>query len=156
MVHNRFGGVDLDDTPTSNKSGHPLGTVVNAANNQQYIHVGAIAAISQYDAVAVSEDGSARPLTSALALVGHRIGFAQQAFASGDNGWVALKGSDIKVTLAADCAADTALYISGAAGVLDDSGTAAVQIRGVVAVVAATSVATAREIIATWPMVNTP
>lgn len=147
-------GVNVTDTPATNTSQHALGTCVMGVDGTEFIYVLAGAAVTQYDAVGVDEDFSATALTKAAADDGHQIGFAQVAFASGDYGWVAKKGANISVRLAASCAADVPLYTTSTAGVLDDAASSQTKIDGVVAV-AAIATAGESEIIATHPKSTT-
>jgi hypothetical protein len=147
-------GVNITDTPTTNTSQHALGTCVTGVDGTEFVYVLAGGAITQYDAVGIDEDFSATALTKAAADDGHNIGFAQVAFTSGDYGWVAKKGTNISVRLAASCAADVPLYTTATAGVLDDASTSQTKIDGVVAV-AAVVTAGESEVVATYPKSTT-
>lgn len=129
---------------------YPLGMVVTAQNGTRYMRVHASAAIVKFDAVGISENFEAAPLTKDMADDGWFIGFAQVAAADNDFLWVAMSGSDIGCNLLINCAADVALYTSGTAGKLDDTTTSQTKIEGVVAVSTITA-ATSAEIIATSP-----
>ena len=149
-------GVDISATPSANDSGIALGTRVLATDGQEYLYVLAGSAITQYDCVGVDEKYTANPLTKAIADDGWIIGFAQVAFASGDYGWVATKGSNINSRVAGSCAADVTLYTTATAGVLDDTSTSQTNIDGVVCVASNGTTATASvEVIATWPRSTT-
>lgn len=134
-----------------------LGQLGEGADATRWVYVQASGAITQYNAVAIDEDYTARSVTSALAGAGHRPGFAQVAFADNEYGWVALSGSNIKVRAASSCAADCLLYVGTtglSAGVVDDASlTGRVTLQGVVLVSAnASSTTTALEIIANAPL----
>lgn len=151
-------GIDITATPagtgTSNDEGNefPLGTRVAFTDGQEYIFVHASGAITQYDWVAIDENYEAAAGTKALADDGHLVGFAQVAFADNDFGWVATRGSNISVRVAASCAVDVTLYTTSTAGVLDDTSASQTAINGVVLVEATTtSGVAAHEIIATNP-----
>lgn len=150
-------GVNLATTTagtTTDGEGAPfsLGTVAAATDGQEYIFVQAGEAIDQYNYVCIDENFQAVKGTKALVDVGHKIAFAQVAFADNDFGWVATRGSNMSCLLAASCAPDVALYTSGTAGVLDDSSTSQTKVDGVVAVsTAGTASTNAVEVIATWP-----
>ena len=110
------------------------------------------AAITQYYTVAIDEDFQIVHLTTALAAAGHNIGFAQNAFADNDFGWVCIHApGNITIRAAASCAADVQLYTTATAGVLDDTSAGVNLIRGVVLVAAATNTASSREAIAAYP-----
>ena len=151
-------GVDLAATKAGTGSSydqggeHPLGMRVTGPDGTEWMYVHASGAITQYDAVGIDENYEAAALTKAIADDGHTVGFAQVAFADNAFGWVALRGSNINVRLAASCAADVSLYTTSVAGVLDDTSASQTKINGVTAVVAATAGVTARELIAsTYP-----
>lgn len=160
FVTNGIIGIDLTDTPagtTTDGYGAPLGlgTRVFGSDGTEWVYVQASGALTQYDCVLINEDYQAASATTTLATEasgdsGNLIGFAQVAFADNDFGWVAVKGANIQCRLALSCAADTMLYTTGTAGVLDDS-SAGVLINGVVAVTGVTAAA-ASEIIASNPV----
>lgn len=125
-------GVNYADTPTSPQ--FALGTLDEGEDGTLWVYVQANGAIGQYDAVAIDEDYQAAKLTKSLADAGQRLGVAQSAFADNDYGWVALRGSNIKVNALTSCAADTALYTSATAGSLDDDSTSQTAITGIVIV----------------------
>lgn len=143
-------GVDFTATPTS--PDFAVGTRCMGADGTEWVYVQASGAITQYYTVAIDENYQAAHLTTALNGAGHMIGFAQSAFADNDYGWIAVRGSNIKATVAASCAADARLYTTTTAGVLDDaSASAAARVYGVVAVTGAATNATAVEVIASFP-----
>ena len=150
-------GVDLTakvtGTGTSYDQGNDfvLGTLVEATDGQQYVYVHASAAITQYDAVGVDENFEAAPLTAAMAGDGWMVGVAQVAFSDNDFGWVAIRGHNLSCNLLTLCAADVGLRTSGTAGKLDDA-TSGTALRGIVAVSANTTTATAAfEVLLTYP-----
>jgi hypothetical protein len=145
-------GVDFTATPTT--AGFDLGTRVLGSDGTEWVYVQASGAITQYDAVGIDENYQAAALTKAIADDGHQIGFAQVAFTDNDYGWVATRGSNISVRVAASCAADVALYTTATAGVLDDTSTSQTNIDGVVAV-AAVATAGETEVIASFPRSTT-
>ncbi len=131
-------GVDVTATPagtgTSSNEGNDfaVGTVVTAKDNQEWMKVHAATVITQFDAVGIDENYEASALTKAMADDGWAVGFAQVAFADNDFGWVAIKGSNINVRVAASCAADVSLYTTSTAGVLDDTSASQTLITGIV------------------------
>lgn len=144
-------------TTTSTDAKFPVGTMADGSDGTRWIYVKATGAITAYDVVAIDENYEAAAVTSALAGAGHRPGFAQNAFADDEYGWVALSGANISVRAASSCAADALLYVGTtglSAGVVDDaSATGRVTLQGVVLVTAnASSTTTALEIIATNPI----
>lgn len=140
------------DTTDGNGAEFKLGHSVTATDGQEWVYVQAGGAVTQYDAVAIDENFQAVALTSALALAGHNVGFAQLALDDNDFGWVATQArGNITCRIAGSCAADVQLYTSATAGVLDDT-SAGVLIRGVVAITTnSTTAAATSEIIAANP-----
>lgn len=114
---------------------YALGSRATGSDGSKFIYVQAGAAVAQYQAVAIDELGQAALLTSALALDGHRIGFAQAAFDDNDMGWVLLdsgQGNTYKVGVLSACDSDVKLMTSGTAGYLDDAYTTFIPLGGVV------------------------
>lgn len=157
-------GIDLTATTagtTTDGAGakFALGKKVVGSDGTEWVYVQAGGAITAYDCVAIDENYQAIPVTSAAADDGHIPGFAQNAFSDNDFGWVATKGTNIKVRAASSCAADVPLRVGNtgiSAGVVDDgSVTGRVNLVGVVLVTANPSATTsAYEIIATNPYFN--
>ena len=148
-------GVKLYEVATAAK--FDVGTKVNGTDNTEWVYVQASGAITAYDVVAIDEDYTARAVSSALAGAGHAPGFAQQAFADDEYGWVAVSGANILVRAASSCTADALLYVGTTGlsnGVVDDaSASGRVTLQGVVLVTANTSsTTTALECIAKSPI----
>lgn len=142
---------DVTDTVAS----HALGTIVHGDNGTEWVYVKASGAITQYDCVGINEDYDAFAITRTLSGESDRIGFAQVAFAASDYGWVALRGTQIKVRVKASCAADAQLWTTASAGVLDDAtNTGAEKIDGLVLEDAASNATQAEFIKASWPHVR--
>lgn len=143
---------------TTTTKEHALGTMAEGSDGTKWIYVVSSGAITQYQAVGINEDYDAYSLTRTLAAQSDQVGFAQVAFGSGEYGWVAIKGSNIKVRVKASCLADAQLYTTASAGVLDDaSSTSALKIDGVVLVSSAGTAATGAagiEIKAAWPAIR--
>jgi hypothetical protein len=122
-------GAALLATPTTNQTGHPLNSLYEDERGNTWMYVQAAAAVAAGEWVAVNPAGSAALLTKALADAGRKIGVAQVAFASGDFGWVLIKGVGIARGLA-NYVADAAAYTSATAGAVDDDPTAQTKILG--------------------------
>lgn len=159
-------GVNFTDEASSSglsdgKAPFPFarGTTMKGVDNTEWVAVQHTSAISQYAAVGIDENFAAAPLTKAMADDGWFLGFAQTARTKGKRGWVALRGSNIKVLCRKAAAADTTLYTTATAGVLDDLASGQTNLDGIVAVTAASASATstgqALELIATWPRSTT-
>lgn len=128
-----------------------LGERHSGSDNSEWVFVQAGGAITQYDCVTIDENYQAVAAATTATVAGHMVGFAQVAFTDNQFGWVALNGSNITCRIAGSCAADVQLYLSGTAGVLDDTSTG-VLIRGVTAVTTnSTTAASTSEIIAMNP-----
>lgn len=135
-------GVDLTSTfagtGTSNDEGSPFTVGERALGNDgtEWMYVHAATAITQYDAVGVDENYEASALTKAMADDGWQVGFAQIAASDNDFFWLCMGGSNVKVRVAASCAADVSLYTTATAGVLDDTSGSQTVVNGVTAVTA--------------------
>lgn len=131
-----------------------LGTMATGTDGSIWQYVQAGEAIGNGMCVAIDENFQAKKVTATLARAGHGIGFAQQAFADNDLGWVVVHGpGNINMHLASACAADVQLYTTATAGVVDDTATSTMALlRGCVAVVAASTTSLSiREGIAVYP-----
>lgn len=152
-------GVDITATPTSNSTGHQLGTHVSGNDNTEWVYVQAGEALTQYDCVAIDEDFTAKAMTKAQIDDGFNVGFAQVAFTSGDYGWVAVRGSNINCRVQPGTTADGALYIGiNSAGVLDTNSSGGTNIDGVTCVAAGDSAGgsiSSVEVLATYPRSTT-
>lgn len=135
-----------------------LGQVVQGTDGTEWMYCVASGAVTAYQAVGINEDYDTYGLTTALAAQSDRVGFAQFAMSSGQYGFVAVKGSNIKVRTKASCAADSQLWTTASAGVLDDATAAgAYKIDGVVCVAAAGTAANGAagiEVKASWPAIR--
>lgn len=143
--------------PTTAKE-HALGTVATGTDGTEWVYCVSSGAITQFQAVGINEDYDAYSLTSTLAAQSDKIGFAQVAFAAGEYGWIATRGSNIKVRTKASALADTQLWTTASAGVLDDATAAgAFKIDGVVLVSSASTAANGAagiEVKASWPAIR--
>lgn len=123
-------GANVSDTPSTNDSGHALGTRYTDQRGYEYLYVHANGAIGQYDAVVVDEAFEAYAITAALATDHPTVGVAQVAFADNDYGWVLTRGVG-EVNALTSCAAEVQLYTSGTAGSLDDADASQVAVIGI-------------------------
>ena len=143
---------------TSTTKEHALGTVATGSDGTEWVYCVSSGAITIYQAVGINEDYDAYSLTSALSAQSDKVGFAQVAFAAGEYGWVATRGTNIKVRTKASAAADTQLWTTASAGVLDDATAASAQkIDGIVLVAAAGTAANGAagiEVKASWPAIR--
>jgi hypothetical protein len=105
-----------------------LGTIVQGNNASEWMYVVAGANIAQYNCVAVQFEGTASPVTTALARAGHTIGIAQNAILSGDYGWVAVNGANLRVSTLAAEGVGVTLYTTDTAGTLADATASASQV----------------------------
>lgn len=149
-------GPRLTDTTTT--ADYKLGQRVQGTDGTEWVYCVSSGAITQYQAVGINEDFDAYSLTSTLAAQSDAIGFAQNAFAAGEYGWVAVRGTNIKVRTKASAVADTQLWTTASAGVLDDATAAgALKIDGVVLVSSASTAANGAagiEVKAAWPAIR--
>lgn len=147
-------GTEVTQTQTAAEGeAFAVGTHVLGSDETEFVYIECTGAIAQFDCVAIDEDHNALPITNALAAAGHGIGFAQIAIALGEFGWVATRGSNISVTVAASAAKDVQIYTTATAGSLDDTATStATLLRGVVlATTNGTASTTSVEVRAVFP-----
>lgn len=142
---------------TTSDAKFALGTRSEGDNGSTWVYVQASGAIDQYDYVTIDESFQATAGAKTAVDAGHRIGFAQVAFADNEYGWVALNGaSGLKVNAKGACAADIKLYTSAVAGTLDDALTSQSLINGVVLTTAVATATGARGILATYVFADAP
>lgn len=122
------------------------GTTTDTSDGGQYVMVRATSTIAQYDACIIIATSSATgesigcvPVTTTNALTSQRLAFAQTAITSGDYGWVATRGHDLRVKCLIACQPAVPLYTTATAGSLDDAVVTAGYCLGVVIMSSATS-----------------
>lgn len=121
------------------------GTIGRGNNGTEWMYVKASgAAIAQYYVAAINNSFGAAPVSSTTAGQGYKPGIAQVSIASGEYGWVAVRGGgDLKVKTAASTVKDSLLYVGttgNSAGVVGStSATGRVALNGVVTVQTAAS-----------------
>lgn len=119
-----------------------LGTRALGAYGTEWVYCIASGAITAYQLVGINEDYDAFPMTSALSVQSDMLGFAQYAIASSAYAWIPVRGANIKVRTKASAVADTQLWTTASAGVVDDATAAgALKIDGVVLVSSASTAA---------------
>jgi hypothetical protein len=123
-----------------------VGTVVVASDGGEYVMIKATSTIAQFDAVIIINTSSATgasigcvPVTTTNAATGQTLAVAQTAIASGDFGWVATKGHDLRVKTLISCQPAVPLCTTGTAGSLDDAMVTAGYCLGIVLMSSATS-----------------
>jgi hypothetical protein len=89
-------------------------------DGRRYVQVSAASTITQYDIVWVDPNFTATSITPALAKTSGRVGVAQIAFASGDNGPVVIDGP-VTFNVLGSCSKDIPLFTTDTAGSLDDA-----------------------------------
>lgn len=140
---------------TTTTKEHALGTVAEGTDGTEWVYCVASGAITQYQLVGINEDYDAFAMTSTLAAQSDKLGFAQNAFATGEYGWIATRGTNIYVRTKASAVADSQLWTTASAGVVDDATAAgALKIDGVVLVSSAGTAANGAagiEVKAAWP-----
>lgn len=103
------------DSPTIKK-----GTVVQAGDGSLFEYVVAKSALSEFNAVGISEEASASNLTTTLAASIKKVGVVQSSIASGYYGWAQRSGK-MRVKVAQACADFVPLFTTATPGVLDDA-----------------------------------
>lgn len=112
--------------------GFGLGDRIPADHDgRAYVYVQASAAIAAGDFAFFTAAHAAAPLSTANDARGNLGGVANVAFASGEFGWLQVRGATA-VNVLANAAANTRLNTTATAGKLDDDGTAgSMQVQGV-------------------------
>jgi hypothetical protein len=102
--------------------GFSVGARVNTPDGKEWVFVHADSAVAQYDVVGVPHDGSfvAASFSTTTAPTGQEIGVAAFALASGDYGWVQVKG-DCRINVLGSCVKNIILWSTSTAGALDDA-----------------------------------
>jgi hypothetical protein len=131
----------LSSTTATQGKDFGLGARAEDQNGAVWVYVQAASVIAQYDTVFFDEGYSAASITRALADDAGQVGFAQQAFATGDRGFVGLSNGSFTVRAAASSLANTVLWTSDTAGILTTTAASAshLPILGVVAAGAASA-----------------
>jgi hypothetical protein len=149
-------GANLGVTHTSPM--FALGTSAKTDDGGEAVYCIASGAVSQYALAGINEDFDVYMMTTALSAQSDRLGFPQVAFAAGEYGWAHLRGSNIKVRTKASATADTQLWTTASAGVVDDATAAgALKLDGMVLVAAASTAANGAagiEVKASWPAIR--
>ena len=122
------------------------GTMLLATEGGEYMMVRATSTIAQYDACVIINTSSATgasigcvPVTTTNGATSSRLCFAQTAITSGDYGWVALKGNNLRVKTLIACQPGVPLFTTATAGSLDDTIVSAGYCMGVTLMSSATS-----------------
>lgn len=132
-----FVGAKTDDTysttaETQSGKGFGLGDRYVDSAGLEWVYVSAAAAIAQYDVVFFTSAYAASSLSTANDARGNLVGVAGVAFASGERGWVQVKGPVANANVLASAAANVRLNTTATAGSLDDDGTAgSMQVQGI-------------------------
>lgn len=102
--------------------GFSVGTRATDYNGREYVFVQSASAIAQYDVVGIPHDGSfiAAGLTTTLAPSAQEVGVAPAALASGDYGWVQVKGN-ARISVLGSAVKNIALWTTSTAGAMDDA-----------------------------------
>lgn len=103
-----------DTTP-----GFSLGTQVLATDGSLFEYVQVLSAVAAYNAVGISDSGTASNLTTTLASTVKKVGVAQVSIAVSCYGWVQRQGK-LNVNVAANCQDFVSLFTTATPGVLDD------------------------------------
>ena len=129
--------IGLDPNRIDTFASFGIGSFGSEADSE-YLYVKVSGAVGERgEVVVVDADGNAQPLTTAVDLVGRRVGVAPDAAAIGTYCWVLYRG-DGEFLVAANCAAHKSLRATAVGGVVDDSGSGPV-IEGMIATVSAGS-----------------
>lgn len=130
-----FVGANTADTYTAAQmtqmgKGFSLGERYVDSSGNEWIFVQAATALAQYDVASISSAFAASALSTANDARGNIVGVAGVAFASGEYGWLQVKGTG-QMNVLASCAANARVNTTATAGSLDDDGTAgSMQVQG--------------------------
>jgi hypothetical protein len=142
-------GADLNNT--SSAARFALGTRVDGSQDSQWVYVLANGAISVGDCVQILAAGTAtRATTSGLRTGTDMVGFAQNAFATGEYGWVATRGYDMIVAVSATVQPGT-LYIATTSGKLSNTSASSTITGVLINNASATATTTTTTATLTWP-----
>lgn len=130
--------IGINPTDANSNPQQVVGVLVDATDDQTFQYVFAGEALTLGQSVHIGLSGTAAALTPALAITAGDIGFVQTPLASGQYGWVARKGRNISVKVAAATADAVALWTTDTAGVLSDTANTLSQFQ-VMGVITATS-----------------
>jgi len=145
------GTIGRDLAVTETTAGDTVGNTVSTTDGI-FMYVRATAALTQYDYVCVDEAYAAIRGTKAAVDDGHSVGVAQVAFAASAYGYVQMTGNGGNVRVRASAAADSTLYTTASAGILDDTSTSQTRVLGIGIVTAQTSTGTGNQnAIMNWP-----
>jgi len=102
--------------------GFTAGTRATDKDGKEYVFVQVNSAVSRYDIVGIPHDASfvAAGLSTTTAPSAQEVGVALGAMASGDYGWVQVKGN-ARVNVLGSCVKNIALWTTSTAGSLDDA-----------------------------------
>lgn len=124
----------VDFTQTSTTPLFKLGTYVQCDNGDAFQYCRAAGTITQYDFVRITDSNySVGALVTPDQAIPSGVGCSQVAAVLNDYLWVCRKGSFVG-RLAGNCVLNVKLYMTGTAGVIDDSVVADALIAGVKAV----------------------
>lgn len=109
-----------------------LGATLKGSNDSEWTYVLAGAAVRQYAQCTLDQAYNLIEATQANAALGLKAAFPQFAFASGDYGWVPLKGINLKTLAVASILPNVALYSSASTGNVSTTSTGNTKLTGVV------------------------
>lgn len=142
-------GANLGSTTTDQK--HVLGTRVNGSADSVWVYVQADGAIAAYDTVNITAAYQCAKATIANSMAGQQIGFAQNAFADNDYGWVAIAGNPLTVLVSATSTLNVAIYVGTGTGHISTTAGSAT-LAGVALQTASTTAAvSAFTAVVSWP-----
>ena len=110
-------------TRVSSEEQFDLGTVV-ASPTAEYVSVKYTTATDAGEVVILDTEHNAQPVTTTLAAAGfgQRIGICVAGAEANEYGWALVRG-DMRIEVAASCAANVQLYATSTAGRIDDAST---------------------------------
>lgn len=151
VVNSSMIGVDLNASATT--AAFAVNTRVNASQDSLWVYVEANGALTTGDLVSITTAGTAtRCLTSGGSNAAFSdIAFAQNAFASGEFGWVCKNGANVYVAVSSTAALSAVLYVATTSGKLSTTSASGTLMGVSLLAAVATATTTTTNANVTWP-----
>lgn len=145
-------GVDLNNA--SDSAGFALLTPMKGSQDTMWVYVQMNGAATTGMICTITSGGTATPALTAAALTAAnaQIGFAQNAFTSGQYGWLCYHGNNVYIRVSGTTSCSAVLYVAVTSGVLHTT-SASSTLAGVVMSANTSATATNQAVLAnlTWP-----
>jgi hypothetical protein len=120
MAYVTDGAISVNLDSPSNDAQATLGEIHAGNNGSEWVYVRAVAAgLTEGACVVINGSNIAQGITDSLTAPGLQLGFAQTAFASSQFGWVAKRGTGLKIRISGQATTPgVPLYTGNTAGAL--------------------------------------